>query len=142
MDDPYLIDKLRSESEGILLWALEGLHRLIDNNYRFTIGQRTANNLKSAMENSNNIISFMESTGYIRFENNTMATSRSLYEAYQRWCTDNAEKPVAAKTFSSYLIENEGTYNIKYSTNIPVSGGKKARGFTGIFVTINTSFYT
>ena len=33
-----------------MLWALEGLHRLIQNNYQFTISERTAANLKEAME--------------------------------------------------------------------------------------------
>ena len=28
-DDPYLIDKLRKERDGIFLWALEGLQRLV-----------------------------------------------------------------------------------------------------------------
>ncbi len=35
-DDPYLIDKLSEELSGILLWALEGLKRLLANQYRFT----------------------------------------------------------------------------------------------------------
>ncbi len=140
-DDPYLIDKLRLEAESILLWALEGLHRLINNNYKFTISKRAAENLKIAMKSSNNIISFMESEGYIRLEQRTMATSKDLYIAYQKWCDDNTEKPVAAKTFSSYLIENEDYYGIKHSTNIPSSNGKKARGFTGVFVQTSTSDY-
>ena len=38
-EDPFLIDKMRNEKEGILLWALEGLHRLIQNNYQFTISE-------------------------------------------------------------------------------------------------------
>lgn len=29
VDDPFLIDKMRREKEGILLWALKGLNRLI-----------------------------------------------------------------------------------------------------------------
>lgn len=29
IDDPFLIDKLRTKKEGISLWALEGLKRLI-----------------------------------------------------------------------------------------------------------------
>ena len=42
-DDPFLVDKLLREKEGIFLWCLEGLHRLIGNNYQFSIsgkGQR------------------------------------------------------------------------------------------------------
>ena len=44
-DDPYLIDKLSEELSGILLWALEGLKRLLANQYRFTLSERARQNL-------------------------------------------------------------------------------------------------
>ena len=34
---------------------------------------------------------------------NTTATSKNLYQAYGRWCEDNTEKPMSAKSFSGYL---------------------------------------
>ncbi|MDD4113225.1 MAG: phage/plasmid primase, P4 family, partial [Herbinix sp.] len=34
--DPYLGKKIENEKNGILLWALDGLTRLIDNNFNFT----------------------------------------------------------------------------------------------------------
>lgn len=34
--DPQLLDKMLVEKDQILRWAIEGLHRLIDNGYRFT----------------------------------------------------------------------------------------------------------
>ena len=37
VDDPFLVEKLRSEVEGIFLWALEGLQRLIANHYVYCI---------------------------------------------------------------------------------------------------------
>ena len=37
IDDPYLSDKLETEAEGIFLWMLEGLNRLIANDYKFTV---------------------------------------------------------------------------------------------------------
>ena len=45
IDDPYLIDKLLEELSGILLWALEGLKRLLANQYRFTLSERARQNL-------------------------------------------------------------------------------------------------
>ena len=39
-DDPFLAEKLIAEKEGIFLWMLEGLRRLIANHYHFTISQR------------------------------------------------------------------------------------------------------
>ena len=35
-DDPFIAEKLCSEAEGIFLWVLEGLKRLIQNGYHFT----------------------------------------------------------------------------------------------------------
>ena len=67
-DDPYLAEKMCSEAEGIFLWALEGLHRLIENDYRFTVSKAAQENLESAISDGNNIIDFLGSEGYIRFK--------------------------------------------------------------------------
>lgn len=124
--------------DDIFIWCLEGLHRLLKNNYKFTISEKAARNLKEAMEDSNNSIAFMESDGYVRLEKGTMATSKSLYTAYCKWCEDNMEKPMSAKSLTGYLKQNEKVYSIKYSTNISVDSGKSARGFQGIHVKIRT----
>lgn len=136
VDDPYLFEKLQKEADDIFLWCLDGLKRLLKNDYRFTLSERARRNLYEAMEAGNNIIAFMKSTGYVRLEENITATSRNLYQAYCRWCEDNAEKPMSAKSFSGYLKENEKKYNIRYSTNITSDNGKSARGFQGIHMQI------
>ena len=141
VDDPYLIEKLQREADDIFLWCLEGLKRLLKNKYRFTISERAKKNLHEAMESGNNIIAFMQSSGYIRLEENTTATSKNLYQAYCRWCEDNTEKPMSAKSFSGYLKENEKKYHIHYSTNIPSDNGKNARGFQGIHTQIRIDNY-
>ena len=41
-DDPFLIEKLCEELEGILLWCLKELTRLLRNNYKFTVSARPA----------------------------------------------------------------------------------------------------
>jgi putative DNA primase/helicase len=138
VDDPFLIEKLKLETDNIFLWCLEGLKRLIQNNYKFTVSAKTERNLREAMEDGNNIISFMKSEGYIGLEKGTMATSKSLYVAYCKWCDDNTEKPLSTKSFSGYLKQNEELYGIKHSTNISIEHGKSARGFQGVFVKIRT----
>ena len=44
-DDPFLVEKMCAELEGILLWCLEGLHRLVQNDFRFTVSERAAANV-------------------------------------------------------------------------------------------------
>ena len=85
VDDPFLIDKMRREKEGILLWALEGLNRLIANNYQFTSSERTTENLKEAMERGNNILAFLKSEGYFEIKAGAKCKSIDFYEVYERW---------------------------------------------------------
>lgn len=136
IDDPYLVEKIVAEKEGIFLWMLEGLHRLLKNDYRFTISDRAKGNLMEAMQSSNNVISFLQSDGYIRFEKGTMASSKAIYNVYCKWCDENAEKPMSAKTVLGYLKQNAEELGIEPSTNISIEGGKKARGFRGIHTKI------
>ena len=67
-DDPFLVEKMCAELEGILLWCLEGLHRLVQNDFRFTVSERAAANVDTIKRSSNNVIDFMESEGYFRFK--------------------------------------------------------------------------
>lgn len=131
-DDPFIADKMCAEAEGIFLWALEGLHRLIGNNYKFSISKRTEENMETAIKEGNNIIEFMESTGYFEFKADSEITSKDFYAIYEMWCDDNAYKAVAAKTFGSYLNQHERDYNLEYHNNVRNAVGKRVLGYWGI----------
>ena len=126
-DDPFLVDKLLREKEGIFLWCLEGLHRLIGNNYQFSISGKARENMETVKRSSNNVIEFLQSEGYIRFKADSEASSKAIYEAYTRWCDDNAQKPMSANRVSSELAQNERLYNVEATNNVHV-GGKRVRG--------------
>ena len=132
-DDPFLVDKLLREKEGIFLWCLEGLHRLIGNKYQFSISGKARENMETVKRSSNNVIEFLQSEGYIRFRADSEASSKAIYEAYTRWCDDNAQKPMLANRVSSELAQNERLYNVEATNNVHV-GGKRVRGFMGIEV--------
>ena len=72
--------------------GIGGLHRLIQNNYQFTISERTAANLKEAMEQGNNILGFLKSEGYFEIRQGAKCKSTDFYKVYERWCLDNLEK--------------------------------------------------
>ena len=132
-DDPFLVDKLLRERESIFLWCLEGLHRLIGNNYQFTVSSKAKENMETVKRSSNNVIEFLQSEGYIRFRADSEASSKAIYEVYTRWCDDNAQKPMSANRVSSELAQNERLYNVEATNNVHV-GGKRVRGFVGIEV--------
>ena len=132
-DDPYIAEKMCSEAEGIFLWALEGLKRLIANKYRFTISRAAEENMEEAISDGNNIVEFLKSEGYIRFQADQEARSSDLYEVYKLWCRENAENPFAMKSFVSFLKQNAKAYGLEYTNKIHYQGGM-VRGFWGISI--------
>ena len=137
IDDPYLVEKMLREKEGIFLWMLEGLMRLIGNNYRFTISERARENIANVVRNANNLVNFLSSEGYIRLKADCEASSKALYAAYKLWCDDNAEHPLSLHSFTCFLSANAGTYHLESSNNIYVPGHKRCRGYWGIEVLPN-----
>ena len=131
-DDPYLAEKMCAETEGILLWALEGLKRLIANNFRFTESEQTRENREAAKQDALNVLEFLNSEGYIRLKADSTITSEELYAIYTKWCADNTYKPLAARTVSMALNKYSREYNLEHSNKISNRKGKKVNGFWGI----------
>lgn len=139
VDDPFLAEKLADDAEGIFLWCLEGLNRLLANNYQFSLSGKARENVETVKRSSNNVIEFLRSEGYIRFRADAEASSRALYEAYKLWCEDNVRKPLSANRLSSELAQNEALYKVEATNNI-YAAGKRVRGFVGIEVLARPSF--
>ena len=132
VDNPYLAETLIAEKEGIFLWCLEGLHRLISNGFRFTISEQANRNMDDVMKESNSIIEFLTSEGYIRFKADSETSTSDLYSVYKTWCTENAVTPLSSRSFASYLKQNQQTYNLEYTNKVHLKSGRYARGFVGI----------
>ncbi|MBQ9061494.1 MAG: DNA primase [Eubacterium sp.] len=134
VDDPFLVEKIIAEREGILLWCLEGLKRLIANHYRFTISARAKENISTAVKNANNIIDFLASDGYLTFQKDSTASTKGLYEAYREWCDDNAEIVLSQKSFANHLAQYAESYHMIPENNIYIGKGKRCRGYRGVEV--------
>ena len=136
-DDPHIADKLCEEMEGIFLWAFEGLKRLIANNYRFTESKRAVENRNAVRQDANNLIAFMESTGYIRINPECGVTSEELYRIYTLWCRENGLTPLKQRTVSEYLVANQKKYQIEHTNNHLNAAGRRVWGFRGIEAVIH-----
>ena len=134
VDDPFIAEKMCAEAEGIVLWCLEGLRRLIANNYRFTLSERARGNMAEAVSDGTNAVDFMRSEGYIRLKADAEASSRDVYAAYKLWCEDNVLHPLSARSLSAHLNENQREYNIEPTNNLYLPGGRRVRGYIGIEV--------
>lgn len=131
IDDPFLSDKLKCEIDGIFLWSLEGLHRLIAQGFHFTVSERAEENLRESMSECNTVIPFLESEGYIAFREDSSLTSHRLYELYRKWCEDNAIYPMSSAAFCNRMAEQAEEYHLRKSNKIPI-GGREVRGYFGI----------
>jgi putative DNA primase/helicase len=138
-DDPNLAAKMCQELEGIFLWAFQGLQRLIANSFRFTESERAKANRNVVRQDANNVISFMESTGYFYFDPKASISSLELYQVYLVWCQENACTPLKQRSFSDYLITNQKKYGLEYNNNQSNSAGRRVRGFKGIAANIDLS---
>lgn len=132
VDDRNLPEELETELEGIVMWALDGLIRLIENDYTFTESSRIVDNLEEAKRESNNVIDFLESEGYISFEENASVSTDNLYYVYEIWCEENAHKPITKNSFQHYLAENADDMNIRKSKHITGKENRPVRGYRGI----------
>ena len=133
-DDPYLGYMLQQEAEGILLWCIEGLERLLTQDFKFTMSRRARDNLLRSMAISNNLPEFLRSEGYIRLDPEGKTTSKALYETYLSWCADNIYQPLRQNAFWSYLNQNLSTYRLSPTRTIPIGNEKYARGYQGIAI--------
>lgn len=131
-DNPFLAANLKKDIDGIFLWCLAGLHRLMDNNFQFTISEKTKANLQRSMESGNNVLQFMESQGYFCADSTETVTSRLFYSIYRNWCEDNMLQPLTPKSFWSFLMQNQEKYHIQSTNKVHIGQGKYARGFRGI----------
>lgn len=131
VDDRNLSAKLSEETEGIALWCLEGLKRLIKNEFHFTISERTLQNQAELRREEDSILDFFESEGYITFDKNAIATTKELYEAYCLWGNDNLIKIRSESSFSKELRQRADKLGLIYLKNASVDN-KTARGYKGI----------
>ena len=134
VDDPFIAEKMCAEADGIFLWCLEGLRRLIANDYRFTLSERTHENMAEAVSDGNNAVDFMRSECYIRLKADAEASSRDVYAVYKLWCEDNVLHPLSARSLSAHLNENQREYSIEPTNNLYLPGGRRVRGYIGIEV--------
>ena len=131
-DDPDLAEKMKAEAEGIFLWALKGLQRLVANNFKFTESDRIRENREAVKRDNNNIFDFMESEGYIRRKADASISSKDFYEIYRMWCEENSLAPLKARSFSDAMIANAGRFNLEHCNNITNSAGRRVWGFMGV----------
>jgi len=96
--DPLLFEKLAREADGILAWAIEGLKRLIANNWIFTETDATrAETQKYKIEN-NNVLAFAADCCVL--EPDARCHRQELFDEYNLYCKDGGLKAAGISRFN------------------------------------------
>lgn len=95
--DPNLLDKLAAERDGLLMWALGGLRRLIARNYEFSETEATRAELQRYRIDSNSVLSFADE--YCEEATNGYVVRSELYHRYREYCIETGLKPLSEKAF-------------------------------------------
>lgn len=140
-DDTDLSGKLLKEKQEIFSWMVSGLQRLVKNGYKFTRSERSLQYMDTMKENDNNVIAFMRDPSAVEYAQTYETTSRELYDAYYRWCSSNAETPLAERTVLNFLKNNAEEYGIRFSYNLIRPGYTgRYRGYKGLRVISREGF--
>jgi len=129
-DDKLLAEKIiTAEIEGVLNWALMGLQRLMKNNWEFTISEKTQTSIEEAQEDGNSVIPFLKDESVVQFGKDESVTSVEFYDVYEKWCEDNAMKPLSLRTVANFMRENANDMGVSYSNKVD-----NKRGYVGVGV--------
>lgn len=82
--DPNLLDKFHAEADGIFMFSLEGLRRLMGNDYRFSETQVNVDALQQYREESDSVRSFVKDCCELKPDKAIGSTE--LYNAYYAYC--------------------------------------------------------
>lgn len=127
-EDPYLINKLMAEIEGIAAWALQGLARL-NANGRFTIPEASRIEMDFIAEQYSPLRGFIEKCCVLGGTGKVSSTD--LYEVYRAWSLCEQEpRLMARKVFISNFKDVSRGHGCSYG---PQRFDDKVRkGFKGI----------
>ena len=107
----------------------------MENDFRFTLSERSRENMRESVSEGNNVTEFLKSEGYIGFKADYDITSQRLYELYVLWCEENAYFPLAKKSFLDQMAALAPEYRLESTNNLYVNG-RRVRGYVGIYALI------
>lgn len=87
--DPKLLDKMLKEKSAILNWFLEGLHRLIDNDYKFTKSVSCCQAKNEYRSKLDTVYRYLSEHCVVTGNREDMISKPKLEDDYISWCNAN-----------------------------------------------------
>lgn len=123
--DINLLEKLIDEKSYIVKWAVEGLQRLIRNNYKFTSCEQIDSHLNQYLKNEKSVEKFIEEC-CVKGQG-LKIYSQHLLDAYEEFCEENNILPVSDKIFHKNLQSLEGIRHARFRLN-----DENRKGYIGL----------
>ena len=101
-DDTLESDILDNEMDIVLSFALEGLQRLLRNNYRLTESRKVIEAQRKYQLENNSALAFVEANKEGSPED---LSAKKLYTMYENWCTANEQTPLTQTRFGRELAK-------------------------------------
>lgn len=104
--DKKIFEKMETEVEGIVLWALEGLKRLLDNNFNLTESQasKKANEEYRALNDS--LFRFISENCMTTGDKNDRIKKTEFEARYDKFCIDNGITALDKKNIKDRAEKN------------------------------------
>lgn len=113
--NPFIVDEMFEERNGIVQKAVKHLKFLINNNYKFDIPKVCNNALNEHKKHNSPAIIFFEECCVMRESNKSISSSdkctmTTIRRVFNAWCKDNIGKsPYSTTDFESEIISNIDT---------------------------------
>lgn len=127
-DDPFYFEPMKDEMDGIFIWMLQGLQRLIQNGWQLSQSRESQEIVESQQEQANSMIGFMNSE--LSFGSSYSVTKAKLYSAYASYCTKSQIIPEKKAEVWAFFEEQMDNLKIKKSKHLGENRGSE--GYTGM----------
>ncbi len=116
--DGALLDKMLEERSAIFNWFLEGLHRLLNNNFRITKSRACELALNEFREKMDTVYRFLSEFYIITEDRSDMVSKREFDDVYIDWCkrmgyTSVNRQNIKDRMEANGCIANQGRVNGK-----------------------------
>lgn len=116
-----LLQRMSKEKSAIINWALEGLHRLIDNRYHFTKCEASQNMLSEYRQNMDTLYRYISEKYEITGKSSDRVKKTDFESDYIAWCTRNEYNAISRRNIKD-RAEKIGVLLVK------VQGGRYYKG--------------
>lgn len=99
--DRQLFAKMKPERMGVLLWIIEGMKRLLDEN-DFTESKAVEDVKKQYRRDNNIVATFIDEFEFRPSKTETRALNE-IFRMFDRWAKENNYKPMSNRTFATRL---------------------------------------